>query len=76
MSEFENHVFDVWNRFVRNLHCYPEEGCERWCDGENTFYAKQTKMLRVLLIISMKRPERQYLLLVFMTQKKINEWGV
>lgn len=29
MSEFENHVFDVWNRFVRNLPCYPEEGCER-----------------------------------------------
>lgn len=35
MSEFENKVFDIWNRFVRNLPCYPEEGCDRWCDGEN-----------------------------------------
>ena len=34
-SEFENHVFDVWNRFVRNMPCYPEDGCDRWCDGEN-----------------------------------------
>ncbi len=35
MSEFENHVFDIWNRFVRNMPCYPENGCDRWCDGEN-----------------------------------------
>lgn len=35
MSEFENHVFDVWNRFVRNMPCCPEDGCDRWCDGEN-----------------------------------------
>ena len=35
MIEFENKVFDIWNRFVRNLPCYPKEGCDRWCDGEN-----------------------------------------
>lgn len=29
MSEFENHVFDVWNRFVRNMPCCPEDGCDR-----------------------------------------------
>lgn len=75
MSEFENHVFDVWNRFVRNMPCCPEDGCDRWCDGENILCKTYEDAQRSLIIL-MKRLDEQYLLPVFMIQKKIREWDV
>nr|DAN21586.1 MAG TPA_asm: hypothetical protein [Bacteriophage sp.] len=40
------------------------------------FYAKHMKMHRRSLIILMKRLDEQYLLPVFMIQKKIREWDM
>lgn len=75
MSEFENKVFDIWNRFVRNLPCYPEEGCDRWCDGENILCKTNEDAQSVADYID-EKAGASVSATGFMTQKKINEWGV